>query len=313
MSIRALSTFLRNPFSGMLRSRRGADFPLPKSELTAVPPVPELTGEPIGLIAGNGSFPRMFILAAHKAGRPVVAVCHRGETEEDVARRVSRAEWIRVGELGRMIDIFKSAGVRQVAMAGGINRVRLFGGTKLDARGAALILRLRSTKDDLIMRGIAEELLKEGITVVESTIFLEQALVPFGVLTTSAPTDAELNDIEVGREAIRVMGSQDIGQLVVVREGVIVAVEAVEGSDAAIRRGGQLGKKGAVVVKYAKPTQDMRFDVPTVGVRTIRSMIEARCRVLAVESGRCLMLDAEDVIALANRSGIAIVGCKSLV
>lgn len=283
------------------------------SPSSAISPPPSLSGEPIGLIAGNSSFPRVFISGAHAAGRPVVAVCHRGETEEDIAERVSVATWIRVGELGRVIEFFKENGIREAVMAGGINRVKLFGGVKLDARGAALLLRLRSTKDDVIMRGIADELLREGIEIIESTRYLADSFIKIGSLTSSKPTEEELRDIDVGREAIRAMGSQDIGQLVVVRDGVIVAVEAVEGSDAAIRRGGELGGKGTVVVKYAKPSQDMRFDVPIVGFRTLRTMIEAKARVLALEAGRCLVLDSTEVIALADRHGIAIVGCEPLV
>jgi DUF1009 family protein len=270
-------------------------------------------GNPIGVIAGNGTFPIHFSREARRNGRSVVAVAHRGETLPELAQEVDCLEWIKVGELGRLIDIFKQTGVREVAMAGGINRIRLFGGVKLDTRGAALLYRLRSTKDDVIMRGIAAELEGEGISVVSCTLYLNECLVREGLLTESPPTAEEQTDIQVGIEAIRAMSSQDIGQLVVVREGVIVAVEAVEGSDRTILRGGELGGKGTVVVKFAKPTQDMRFDVPTVGERTIRTMLQARARVLALEAGRCLILDEAKVVAAANRHGLAIVGCPPLI
>ncbi len=263
---------------------------------------------PLGLIAGNGNFPRLFIEEAKRNGREVIAVCHKGETESVIRKLATRSVWIRVGELGKMIDTFKSAGVQEVAMAGGITRIRLFGGVKLDSRGLALISRLRSTKDDIIMRGIAEELANEGITVISSTVYLDRALVRKGILTKSAPTEAEMGDIDIGISALKAMSSQDIGQLVVVKDGVIVAVEAVEGSNRAIVRGGKLGKKGTVVVKFAKTTQDMRFDVPTVGPKTILTMASVKARVLALEAGKCLIMDEEEVIQLANKKNIAIIG-----
>ena len=246
-------------------------------------------------------------------GYRVVAVCHRGETDPTIEDLADKVVWIRVGELGRIISTFREAGAREVAMAGGISRIKLFGGTKLDARGALLLAKLRSVKDDIIMRGVADELTREGIEVIPCTRFMESALAETGVLTKAKPTREEEEDIEVGRAAIAAMSSQHIGQLVVVREGVVTAVEAVEGSDAAIRRGGELGGKGSVVVKFAKSTQDMRFDVPTVGVRTIEVMHEVRARVLALESGRCLMMDREEMIQLANKHRIVVVGCRPLI
>ena len=271
------------------------------------------SAKPIGLIAGSGAFPLRFVEGAQRHNRPVVAVCFADEAAPELADMVEKSLWLKVGELGRLIDFFSEAGVSEVAMAGGVNRIRLFGGVKLDARGAALLLRLRSTKDDVVMRGVAEELAKEGIEVVSSVLFLRDCLVSDGVLTKSLPTAEEWSDIQVGKAALAAMSSQDIGQLVVVREGLIVAVEAVEGSDAAILRGGSLGGNGSVVVKFAKSTQDMRFDVPTVGARTIETMIKAGARVLALESGRCLMMDREEMIALADRHKISVVGCAPLV
>ena len=270
------------------------------------------TGEPIGVIAGNGSFPIQFAREARKNNRPVFVVAHRGESLPELEQEVDKIEWIKVGELGRMIEFFKQSKIREVAMAGGINRVRLFGGVKLDTRGAALLLRLRSTKDDVIMRGIASEIESEGMTMIPCTMFLTKCLAREGVLTKSNPSAEEQQDIQVGIDAIKAMSGQDIGQLVVVREGVVVAVEAVEGSDKTILRGGELGGKGTVVVKFAKPNQDMRFDVPTIGQKTIETMIQAGARVLALESGRCLIMEEAQVVQLADQNGISIIGCASL-
>ena len=270
-------------------------------------------GPLLGLIAGNGPFPLEFVRAANAAGRPVLAVCHKDETDPNIASLVSHVEWIKVGELGRLVDTFASAGVTEVAMAGGINRVRLFGGVKLDARGIKLLAKIKSTKDDLIMRGIADELQSEGIQVIECTRYLSESLAPEGLLTKTKLTEEENTDISVGIEAIKAMSSQHIGQVVVVREGVIVAVEAVEGTDATIRRGGELGGAKCVVVKCAKLTQDMRFDVPTVGIRTIETMTAVKARVLALEAGRTLIMNKEETVKKAEKAGISVVGCPSLV
>ena len=267
----------------------------------------------IGVIAGNGQFPFRFVEEAKRNGHSVVAVCHVDETSPELEHLVDHATWIQVGQLGKLVKTFQEHHISQVAMAGGISRVKHFGDVKLDARGAALLLKIRSTKDDVIMRGIAAELEREGITVIDCTVFLQDCLAEEGVLTRSVPSAEEWDDIEVGRKAIQVMSSEDIGQLVVVREGVVVAVEAVEGTNEAILRGGNLGRRDSVVVKFAKPTQDMRFDVPTIGLKTIETMIEAKCRVLAVEAGRTLLMDREEVVALANKNKICVVGCPPLV
>lgn len=268
---------------------------------------------PIGIIAGNSNFPLRFAEEAKKNGRTVVAVAHSGETRTELIDYVDHLEWIKVGELGRIIDIFKRLSVKEVALAGGINRIKLFGGVKLDSRGAALIYRLKSTKDDIIMRGIAEELETEGIEVVPCYQYLSSCLVQEKIYTDSKPSAEEIQDIEVGIEAIKALSSQHIGQLIAVREGVIVAVEAVEGSDKAILRAGELGGKGVVIVKFAKLNQDMRFDVPTIGPKTIENMIKAKAKVLALEEGRCLIMDENIVMEMANRNGISIIGCKRLV
>lgn len=286
----------------------------PRAEITSLEQERErLRGHTVGLIAGNGDFPKMFIEEARRFGCRVVAICYEEETAPEIAKLADAAEWIKVGELGRMIRFFKAQGAPFVAMAGGINRVRLFGNVKLDARGAAMIFRIRSMKDDLVMRGVAEEFAVDGIEIVPCAVFLSEDLVDLGVLTKSSPSSEEYDDIEIGRRALQAMSTEHIGQTVLVRDGVVVAVEAVEGTDRAIIRGGELGGAGTVVVKCAKTTQDMRFDVPTIGSTTIETMKAAGCRVLALEAGRTLILKKTNVLALADKYGIAIVGQSPLI
>jgi UDP-2,3-diacylglucosamine hydrolase len=272
----------------------------------------EIETRTIGLIAGNGPLPLIFAQNATRHGYKVIVVAHKGEASKEIESMVEHCEWINVGQLGKIIDTFTHAKVSKAAMLGGINRVKLFNGVKLDLRGAMLLSKLRSMKDDVIMRGVANELLKSGIEIIPSTYLMDEHIVTEGVLTKSSPTQEELHDIKVGTAALIALSSQDIGQLVVVKDGVIVAVEAVEGTDKAILRGGELGGKGCVVVKFSKTTQDLRFDVPTIGRRTIEKMIEIKARVLAVEAGCCLLIDREKVIKLANKNKIAIIGCKPL-
>jgi UDP-2,3-diacylglucosamine hydrolase len=269
-----------------------------------------LSGKTIGIIAGNGNFPILFAQEAKQHNCKVVAVCFIGETSKEIEEIVDSVTWIKLGEFGKLISFFKDQAASHVAMAGGINRVKWFGGVKLDARGAAFLLKIRSAKDDVIMRGLADELLTERIEVIDCTIFLQRCLVEEGVITNRVPTREELEDVRVGILAIQAMSAQDIGQVVIVREGVIVAVEAVEGTDRCILRGGELGGEGAVVVKFAKSTQDMRFDVPTIGIKTIESMVQAKAKTLAIEVGKCLLLDRQEVLALANQNKIAIIGMR---
>ena len=221
--------------------------------------------------------------------------------------------WIKVGQVGAAIAFLKEQGVSKVVMAGGISRVKAFRDVKLDARGALLLARIRSTKDDKIMRGVAEELSLEGMEVVHSTAFLTDAIVQPGLVAGSPLSEEQISDVELGRELIKAMTGYHVGQLVVIKNGVVVAVEAVEGSDDAIRRGGQLGGTDTVVVKCAKPDQDMRFDVPMVGKKTIEVMNEVGAKVLAVEAGRSIVVDKENVLKLAAEMGISIYGCEPIV
>ena len=261
----------------------------------------------LGLIAGNGRFPILFVEAARAQGLDIVAVAHQGETLEALNGLVSDIRWVRVGELGKIIDIFKAAGVTQAVMAGGIHKSGALTNIQPDARGLAFISRLPSLKDDVILRGIAQELESEGIRVVESTRLLSDLVPRPGVLTQAAPDDKQWQDIQLGVEVAKEIGRWDIGQSVVVKRGTVFAVEGLEGTNAAIRRGGELGGPGLVIIKVSKPHQDLRFDVPTVGPETIREMRAVEARVLAVEADTTLIVDKPAVVRQADAAGLCVV------
>jgi DUF1009 family protein len=267
-------------------------------------------GEWIGLIAGNGRFPKLFAENARRLGYRVSAVALTGETDAALEQCVDRIHWISLGQLGKLIKVFKGDGVGQAVMVGGVKKTHLFANIRPDFRALALMRRLTVRKDDMILRAIAAELEAEGIRIRESTFGLEGLLVEEGRLARRSPTKSEWRDIEFGWEVAQTIGKLDIGQCVVVRDRVVVAVEAVEGTDQAIRRGGALAKGGAVVVKRFKPQQDLRFDLPTVGTGTIEVMMESGASVLAVEAGKALFLDRAEAIAMADKAGIAVVGIK---
>lgn len=264
----------------------------------------------IGLIAGNGTFPIEFAKAAKRKGLTVVAVAHEGETMRELEQVADSVFWIKVGQLGRLIKIFKEQGVADALMAGGIKKTRLFGGAMPDLRGAALLARMLYKKDDSILRAVAAELESEGITVRESTLFLDDILAPAGVLTRRRPTKDEQKDIKFGWYMAKEIGRLDIGQTVVVKGQAVLAVEAIEGTDEAIRRGGGLGNGGAVVVKVCKPHQDLRFDLPAAGIQTIKTMAEVNASCLAVEAGKTIILERDAVVKEADSLGIAIVGVE---
>lgn len=260
----------------------------------------------LGLIAGNGIFPRLLAREARAAGHRVVAVAHLGETDPEIEREVEACTWVRVGELGKIIRTLQAAGCRRAVMAGGIRKARLFDGFRPDLRGAAFLARLRTLQDDRILRGIADELEGEGIRVLPSTEYLPSLVPRPGALTRRRVRGRQRADVEFGRRVAREIGRFEIGQTVVVKDGLVLAVEAVEGTDAAIRRGGELARGGAVVVKTSKPGQDLRFDVPAVGPGTIATMAEVGAAVLAVEAGRSIVLERDRVIERAEREGVAV-------
>jgi len=269
-------------------------------------------GGRIGLIAGNGRFPIIFADNARKLGYHVSAVAHEGETDPELERHVDRIQWIKIGQLGKLIRAFKDDGIQRAVMLGGIKKTHVFTTVRPDFRTLALAARVALWKDDDILREFAAELEGEGIAICESTFGLEGILVEEGALTSRTPTKKEWDDIRYGWQVAEAIGRLDIGQCVVIKDKVVVAVEAVEGTDGAIKRGGELAKDGAVVVKRCKPQQDLRFDLPAIGPRTIEIMVSVGAMVLAVEAGRTVMLDRDLLLEKARQAGIAVIGIKQL-
>ena len=266
---------------------------------------------PIGLIAGSGSFPVEFVQNARARGLEVVVLAHVGEASPELEGLAGRCVWIKIGQLGKIIEVLRSAGVTQAAFAGGLRRVRLFGGIKFDLTGLAMMSRLSSFKDDAVLRGAAEELERHGISVIAASLLLEKSVPRAGVLTRRSLSAAEAADALVGFEAARALGRLDIGQTVAAHQGVVTAVEAVEGTDAALARAGEVTRgAGGVVVKLCKPQQDVRFDLPTIGVTTIERMSAARLTALVIEAEKSIVLDPLEVVRRADQAKIALVAVR---
>jgi len=239
----------------------------------------------IGLIAGSGQFPLLFAHAAMKAGLQVVAVGFQGETDMALEERVQEFHLLKLGQLNRLIRTFQKAGIKHAAMAGAINKTRLYTRIRPDWRAVKLLNRLRNKKDDSILRAIARELETEGIQIEASTILLPTLLAPEGILTRRKPNRREEEDIAFGWHLAKGLGHLDVGQCLIVKNQSVLAVEGIDGTDATILRGGDLCHEGAVVVKVSKPTQDLRFDVPAVGLETVATMKRVNAKVLVIEAG----------------------------
>ena len=267
--------------------------------------------ERIGLIAGNGRFPIIFADNVRRLGFTVSAIAHVGETLPELESHVDRIYWLKIGQFSKALAALKGDGIRQAVMLGGIRKAHVFTTLRPDLRALAIFSRLKHWKDDAILRAVAGELEREGIHIRESTFGLESILAEEGNLTSRKPTKKEWEDIQFGWDTLNTLGALDIGQCVVVKNHVIVAVEAIEGTDQTIIRGGTLGGKGTVVVKRTKPHQDLRFDLPAVGPQTIQSMITINASVLAIEAERTVVLDREEMLAHAQSAGIAIVGIST--
>ncbi|HUA92415.1 MAG TPA: UDP-2,3-diacylglucosamine diphosphatase LpxI [Terracidiphilus sp.] len=276
----------------------------------------------LGLIAGNGRFPFLLLEAARAQGLAVVVAAIKEETDPEMNRRAEtdagvRVYWLSLGELSRLIETFQKEGVRKAVMAGQVKHKQIFSSIRPDWRLAKLLLNLRTRNTDMLLGAVAKVLGDEGIELISSTAFLEALLAAEGVLTERAPDEEERKNIEYGLDVAKAVAGFDIGQTVVVAAQACVAVEAMEGTDATIERAGRLMQSldgGAstlerhlTVVKVAKPNQDMRFDVPVIGVATVEAMIRAGASCLSVEAGRTLLFDRESLIERAAKAGIAIV------
>jgi DUF1009 family protein len=280
------------------------------------PPATESTSQPmkknvtdkIGIIAGGGQFPLLFVKAVQRQGLKVYAAAHQGETDETLADEVDHLQWVKLGQLGKIINFFQEEGINKTVFIGSITKTNIFRDVRPDLKGLGLWNKIDIKQDDAILRAVADRLEKDGIEVVASTNYVPELLFPQGILTRKKPTKEQKNDIVFGWKIARPLGSLDIGQCVVVRNQTVLAVEAIEGTDATILRGGSLGKEKAVVVKLRKPNQDLRFDLPAVGEKTIASMQEVNAAVLAVEAGYALFFDRESVIEAADAAGIVVVG-----
>ncbi len=262
----------------------------------------------IGIIAGGGQFPLLFTEAAKARGVEVAAVGHQGETDPELEGEADCFCWVKLGQLGRIIKFFKRHEISRIVFLGTITKTRIFRDVRPDIKGLSLWNKIDIKHDDSILRAIAAALEKEGIEVVESTIYLQELLFPKGIITRKKPNQEQIADIKFGWRIAREMGRLDIGQCVVVRQRTVLAVEAIEGTDAAIRRGGSLGGGQAVVVKIKKPGQDFRFDLPAIGTKTINTMREVKAVVLAVEAGQALLFDRQETVRQAQKAGIVMVG-----
>lgn len=262
----------------------------------------------LGLIAGNGIFPLEVARAARQRAIAVVAVAHKDETDPELAALVEQITWINIGELQRMIDVFKAAGVSEAAMAGGITRSRLPATFAPDPRALAMLSRISRFSDDTVLRGVAAEIETEGIRVIDPVPMLDGLLAGRGALAGPEPSPAHLKDLRLAFAVMRALGGFDIGQAVAVRDGVVAAIEAIEGTDAALRRAAALCGKGLVVAKAAKPSQDLRFDRPAIGPATIDLLGEIGAAMVGVEAGTAMILERERTLERARALNISVYG-----
>ena len=265
--------------------------------------IPEI----LGIIAGNGVYPRLLADSARKAGvRTIIAAAFTDETDPALAQRVDQIEWMRVGQLSRLLKFFRDQNVHYAIMAGQIAPKNLFD-LRPDWKALLLLARLKQRNAESIFTAIADELAKVDVDLLSATSFLEGCLAPEGLIAGPKLSHREEEDVDFGWKIATEIARFDIGQTVIVKNGTVLAVEAFEGTNDAIKRGGALARKDAVMIKVPKPNQDMRFDVPVIGIETIGVAAEVKLRVIAVEAGRTLLLERDAIIDLANRSNISIV------
>jgi DUF1009 family protein len=261
----------------------------------------------LGIIAGNGVYPRLLADSARNAGvKKIVAAAFTGETDSALARHVDLVQWMRVGQLSRLLKFFREQQVHHAIMAGQIAPKNLFD-LRPDWKALLLLGKLKQRNAESIFTAIADELSKVDVDLLSATTFLEASLAPSGLIAGPKLSRGEKGDVDFGWKMAKEIARLDIGQTAIVKNGTVVAVEAFEGTNDAIRRGGALARKDAIMVKVAKPNQDMRFDVPVIGVETIRIAADARLRVIAIEAGKTLLLERDAIVDLAERAKISVV------
>ncbi len=266
----------------------------------------------IGIIAGNGRFPFLALQGARDLGHDVTVVAVKEEAfpELEASARAAGADlhWVSLGQLGKCIKLLKRAGVSQAVMAGQVRHVKIFSGILPDLTLLSVLTRLKSRNTDALISAVADVMRDNGVELLDSTAFLSPLLARAGVLTARPPTDEERDDFAFGYRMADTIAGLDIGQTIAVKDRAVVAVEAMEGTDAVIARAGQLAGRGVRIVKVAKPNQDMRFDVPVVGLATVEAMRAAGASALSIDADRTLVLDGPQLFALANDASIAVVG-----
>ena len=267
----------------------------------------------IGLIAGNGRFPFLVLDAARSIGHDVTIIGIKEEASKELEEAAARApkadlHWVSIGQLGTFLKILKDAGITQAVMAGQVKHIKIFGGFVPDLTAMSLLGKLTSMNTDALIGAVADLMRERGVELVNSAKFLEPLLAGAGQLSDRVPTEAEYKDLQFGYRMADAVAGLDIGQTIAVKHQAVVAVEAMEGTDETIARAGHLAGDGVTIIKVAKPNQDMRFDVPIVGLATIQAMRIAGAKVLSIDAGRTLMIDGEAIVAAADAAGIAIVG-----
>ena len=266
------------------------------------------TPDILGIIAGNGVYPRLLADSARRVGvQKIVAAAFSGETDPALDQQVDVIEWMRVGQLSRLLKFFREQNIRRAIMAGQIAPKNLFD-LRPDWKALLVLAKLKQRNAETIFAAIADELAKIDVDLLPATTFLEDSLAHAGLISGPKLSRREEEDVDLGWKIAKEIARLDVGQTVIVKNGTILAIEALEGTNETIKRGGALARKGTVMIKVAKPNQDMRFDVPVIGVETIRIAADAKLRAIAIEAGKTLLLEKDTIIDLANCSKLSIVG-----
>ncbi|MCG8471944.1 MAG: UDP-2,3-diacylglucosamine diphosphatase LpxI [Desulfobacterales bacterium] len=264
----------------------------------------------VGIIAGNGQFPLLFSRAAREKGYTVYAAAIKNEANPEVEAQCAEVEWLHIGQVKKLIRFFRSHGVEEVVLVGGVKKTNIFKDIKPDTKAVAFLARMRHTHDDTILSAFARLLEKEGLQVRSSTFLVPEILAQGGVWTRKKPSRDQMKDLVTGWHIAKEIGRLDVGQCLVMGRGSVLAVEAIDGTDATIRRGGGLGQGDSLLIKVSKPTQDMRFDVPAVGLETLKTMKASGVTVLAMEAGCAVVFDRGEMVRFADENGMAIVAVE---